>query len=73
MSRLPAITLKQMVRVVERIGFVFDHQRGSHAYYVHPDGRITTIAMHTKDLPRGTMKKIMRDIGINENEFRELL
>ncbi len=56
MSRLPTITPIQMVRVVERIGFVLDHQRGRHAYYVHPDGRITTIAMHSKDLPRGTMK-----------------
>ncbi|RJP33500.1 MAG: addiction module toxin, HicA family [Candidatus Omnitrophota bacterium] len=64
---------KEMARVVERLGFVFDHQRGSHAYYVHPYGRTTTIAMHSKDLPRGIMKKILRDININEEEFRKLL
>ena len=52
MTRLPIISPKQMARVAERLGFVLDHQRGSHAFYIHPDGRITTIALHAKDLPR---------------------
>ncbi len=73
MSRLPTITPKEMVRIVEHVGFIFERQTGSHAHYRHPDGRITTIAMHTKDLPRGTMRKIMRDIGISEDEFRKML
>lgn len=73
MTRLPIISPKQMARVAERLGFVLDHQRGSHAFYIHPDGRITTIALHAKDLPRGTMKKIMRDMRIDEEELRKLL
>lgn len=62
-----------MVRVVKQLGFELDHQRGSHAFYVHPDGRTTIIAMHRKDLPRGTMAKILRDIGISQDEFLNLL
>jgi predicted RNA binding protein YcfA (HicA-like mRNA interferase family) len=73
MSRLPAITPNEMVRVLKRLGFELDHQHGSHAFYVHPDGRTTTIAIHRKDLPRGTMIKILRDIGISNDDFLKLL
>jgi predicted RNA binding protein YcfA (HicA-like mRNA interferase family) len=72
-TRLPAITPRKMRRVVERAGFVFHHQRGSHAYFRHKDGRWTTIPMHPGDLPRGIVRRILKDIGLSEEEFRKLL
>lgn len=72
-KRLPTITPQTMRRIVERLGFVFHHQNGSHAHFRHADSRWTVIAMHTKDLPRGTMKKILRDIGMSDDDFLKLL
>ncbi|MBN2329056.1 MAG: type II toxin-antitoxin system HicA family toxin [Candidatus Omnitrophica bacterium] len=73
MSRLPTITPQKMAKVLEKMGFTAAHQTGSHSFYQHPDGRTTTVAIHSKDLPRGTMKKILRDIRLSEDEFQKLL
>jgi predicted RNA binding protein YcfA (HicA-like mRNA interferase family) len=57
MSKPPSIRAREVVRVAESIGFVFDRQRGSHAvYYRASDPRRIVIPMHgTKDLKPGTL------------------
>ena len=67
--RLPTLTPRKMIQVIERVGFTFHYQKGSHAYFRHEDGRWTTVAIHSRDLPRGTVRKILRDIGLTEEEF----
>jgi predicted RNA binding protein YcfA (HicA-like mRNA interferase family) len=49
------------------------HQRGSHTVWVHPDGRTTTIPVHPgKDLPRGLIRKILKDIKLSVEEYVDL-
>lgn len=67
--RMPTLTARQMIRVVERAGFGFHHQKGSHAYFRHVDGRWTTVPVHPGDLPRGTMRSILKDIGVDADEI----
>jgi len=38
MSKLPLTTARQMAKMLEHIGFRLLRQRGSHAYFIHPDG-----------------------------------
>jgi predicted RNA binding protein YcfA (HicA-like mRNA interferase family) len=38
----------------------------------HPDGRQTYIAIHTKDVPRGTFRSILKQAKLTEDEFRNL-
>lgn len=71
--RLPTITVRKMIRVVERSGFVFHHMKGGHAYFRHNDGRWTTVPVHPGDLPRGTVHKILKDIGLSQEEFHKYL
>lgn len=40
MSRLPAVTAREMVRALKRTGFVEHHQKGGHQYLWHPERRI---------------------------------
>ena len=35
MNRLPSLTWQQVTRALERAGFVFDRQKGSHMIYYH--------------------------------------
>jgi len=35
--KLPVLTPKKLVRALKRGGFLFQHQTGSHRYYIHPD------------------------------------
>jgi predicted RNA binding protein YcfA (HicA-like mRNA interferase family) len=42
MSRLPIVNFKTMEKVLLHLGFEAIRQKGSHVFYRHPDGRVTT-------------------------------
>lgn len=63
--RLPQLTARQVIAILERRGFVRVRQSGSHAIFHHPDGRRTTVPVHGKrDLGRGLLRQIMRDADL---------
>lgn len=65
-------TAKEVLAKLIRTGFEIKRQSGSHKILKHPDGRQTYIAMHTKDIPTGTLKNILKQVGINEEDFRKI-
>jgi len=74
MSKLPVLRPKDLARVAQRIGFVLDRQRGSHAVYLRAaDHRRIVMPMHNRDLKPGTLHGLLRDIGISVEELTELL
>jgi mRNA interferase HicA len=74
MSRLPTVTPKQVVKALLKGGFIQEHQRGSHLSLYHPETRRQTVVpMHVGDLHRGLLKTIIKQAGLTEDEFRELL
>ena len=74
MSRPPVVTAREVAAVAERLGFVLDRQRGSHAVYLRAsDKRRIVIPMHKgKDLKPGTLRGIIGDLGISVEEFARL-
>lgn len=74
MPKLPVIRHQQLIRVLKKLGFLEHPERGSsHLVFKHPDGRITTVARHAGDFPRGTLRGILHDIIISPEEFVRLL
>ena len=73
--KLPVVRPRDVVRVAERLGFIFDRQRGSHAVYRPPaDGARVVIPMHSgKDLKAKTLAGILDDLSITPEQFREHL
>ncbi len=65
-------TAKEVLRKLLKAGFIEKRQTGSHKILRHPDGRQTYVAMHTKDIPVGTFKKILKQAQISEEEFKNL-
>jgi predicted RNA binding protein YcfA (HicA-like mRNA interferase family) len=47
-------------------------QAASHKILRHPDGRQTYVPMHPGTLPTGTFRKILKQSGMTEEEFRSL-
>lgn len=58
---------RQVVRALEKNGFQFVRQKGSHRLYRKGDLRVT-VPMHNKDLKPGTLKSILKQAGITKVE-----
>ncbi|HKV24604.1 MAG TPA: type II toxin-antitoxin system HicA family toxin [Candidatus Acidoferrum sp.] len=70
----PTATAKDVVRVAERLGFVFRRQSGSHAIYVRAgDQARVVIPMHKSELKRKTLRGIIQDLKVSVDEFARLL
>lgn len=74
MSKLPRnIKPKKLVKILEKLEFYLVKSKGSHLDFKHEDGRRTSIAMHPKPIPVGTLSKILSQIKISKEELKELL
>lgn len=72
--RLPVVTAEQIRRALLRAGWYEVRQTGSHLRMRHEDHeQDVTIAMHAGDVPAGTLRAIIRTMGLTVDEFRELL
>ena len=72
--KLPASSAKDLVRVAERLGFVFRRQSGSHAIYVRAsDQARVVIPIHKGELKRKTLRGIIQDLKVSVEEFASLL
>jgi len=74
MGRLPGeIDGRRFLRAMARFGWTVEGQKGSHRKLVHPDHSDFLIVAFHATLGRNTVRKILRQAGIDEDEFREAL
>ena len=71
MGRLAGFRYREVVKRLKRCGFQLDRQAaGSHEiWYRDFDQRYTTIPNHPGDLPEGTLRAILRQAGVDVDEF----
>jgi predicted RNA binding protein YcfA (HicA-like mRNA interferase family) len=73
-GRLPRLTGADVVAALERGGFRVVRIRGSHHFLRHPDGQATVVPVHAgESIGPGLMSKILRDCGLDREQFRALL
>lgn len=73
MSKLPLVTAVELSRLLGRLGFRLERQRGSHAYFKHADGRATVVPFHKGEIVRrGLLRVILNDIGLSPAEYLKL-
>jgi predicted RNA binding protein YcfA (HicA-like mRNA interferase family) len=63
---------REVLAKLLRAGFEEVRQSGSHKVLRHPSGRQTYVAMHPGTLPSGTFRKILKQAGLTEEQFRNL-
>jgi len=75
LPKLPLLKARQLVKILEKLGFQLLRQQGSHMFFQHPDGRTTVVPNHPgEQLDRGLLNKIIRkDVQITREEFDRLL
>lgn len=69
------ISGKELLKLLEKMGFVAVRINGSHHRMKHKDGRVTTVPVHgNDDLPKGLLNKILReDIQMTAEELETLI
>jgi predicted RNA binding protein YcfA (HicA-like mRNA interferase family) len=59
-----------MEKLLFLLGFKKIRQKGSHAFYRHPDGRTTTLPHHRRRiLARPLIREILREIEITVDDY----
>lgn len=75
MAKLALLSPKELVKILEKLGFERTRQKGSHVRFVHPDGRKTTVPFHVgREIGPGLLNKtIKKDLQITREEFEKLV
>ncbi|MCM3920339.1 type II toxin-antitoxin system HicA family toxin [Frankia sp. AiPs1] len=74
MPPLPVLPGGEVVKVLEKLGFEVIRTKGSHHMMRNAEGRFTVVPVHPgRDLPVGTLRRIIRDTGLSIEEFVAML
>lgn len=74
MSSLSPIKARELIKILKRLGFIEQRQKGSHIFFSHGDGRTTVVPMHpAKQIHRGLLRSILNDIKLSPEEFKKLI
>jgi predicted RNA binding protein YcfA (HicA-like mRNA interferase family) len=73
-GRLPRLTAREMIRVLERRGYVLSRSSGSHHIYKNVAGKRATVPVHAgKALHPKVVQSILRDMEMTVGELKEEL
>lgn len=72
--RLKMLKSREVVRVLKQAGFTEDRQKGSHLIMVNRElGAVVPVPMHSGDIKRGLLLSIIKQSGLTQREFMDLL
>lgn len=63
---------QKLIKFLVKLGFKKGKGKGSHVRLTHSDGRWTQVAVHPGPVPEGTLRKIIRQAEIAEEELKDL-
>lgn len=70
MAKLPRLTARQIITVLEKAGFALTRQSGSHMIYKNAAGKRATVPFHaSKVLHPKVLKSIMRDASLTADDL----
>lgn len=72
--KAPRLTALKLRKAIEKAGFQYDRQTGSHAIFEHPDGRWITLPLYSgKTLHPKLLAVILKDACLSYDDLRNLL
>jgi len=63
---------KDIEKVLFILNFNFISQKGSHGKFKNEEGKIVILPMNKPEIPLGTFRSILKQIGINRDTFIKL-
>jgi predicted RNA binding protein YcfA (HicA-like mRNA interferase family) len=74
MGRLSGFRYREIIKILKKLGFEFHRQAaGSHEIWLNPQtNRFTTIPNHSGAMPEGTLRAVLKQAGVEPEEFLSL-
>lgn len=70
MPKIPPLTSRKVIAILEKKGFTLVRTKGSHHIFRNEEtGRHVTIPLHPGDLPQGTLQEIVRQAGLSRDDI----
>ena len=73
MSKLPVLSGKKCIKLLEKKGFYFKRQEGSHIILRRDNPFAQVVVPDHKELDRGTLRAIIRQASLSVDEFNQIL
>ena len=74
MTSYRAVTGKELIAALRRLGFDVARVKGSHHFLRHADGRVTVVPVHSGEtLGPGLLASILRDVKLSRDDLQRLL
>jgi predicted RNA binding protein YcfA (HicA-like mRNA interferase family) len=73
-TQFSAVTGRQLIAALNKLGFEVIRVKGSHHFLRHQDGRTTVVPVHSgENIGPGLLGKTLRDTGLTREELQRLL
>ncbi|HBQ50607.1 hypothetical protein A3B42_01915 [Candidatus Daviesbacteria bacterium RIFCSPLOWO2_01_FULL_38_10] len=73
MPKLSPANPAKLIKILSKEGFIQIRQKGSHVRLEHPDGRKTSVPLHSgESVGVGLLRKILRDVNLTPEQFNKL-
>ena len=70
MVKLPSLKPRYLEKILLKNGFIIKRQTGSHRiYYNFKTEKTTVVPYHSRDIPQGTLRSIIKQTGLSEEIF----
>jgi len=71
MPKVPQLSGEEIIRILEKLGFVKLRQKGSHVSLKKqtPSGAVGCVVPNHKEVAAGTLRGILKQAGITLDEF----
>jgi predicted RNA binding protein YcfA (HicA-like mRNA interferase family) len=64
---------RQIISALRRLGYIIDHQKGSHIFMHNIDTNKTVIVPNHKEIKKGTLNNIIKKVGIDIEILKKLI
>lgn len=73
-ERLPRLTAKEIIRILEHHGFALSRSSSSHHIYRNATGKRVTVPVHAgKTIHPKTLQSILRDMNMTADDLKKEL
>lgn len=74
MPKLPSIKPRELIKILNKLGYIEVRQKGSHKHFKKMEcENLVTVPFHNKDIKQTTLRSIIKQVNLTIEEFIKLI